>query len=160
MTTEYVAGEDRIRLAGDLGRELPVVVWLTQRLLRRLLPPMLGWLERQGGDLPHADLLQGFAQQAARSGMARQEPVRAADAGAAWLAQAVDLTDLGQGGGRLTFRGAHGQEVALVLGPQSLRQWLNILYDLFRRARWPMDLWPGWLRESAPTAAPPVGPVQ
>ncbi len=38
ITTEYVELEDRILLAGELGNREAVVVWLTQRLLQRLVP--------------------------------------------------------------------------------------------------------------------------
>ena len=36
-TTEYVECEDRIRLAGELASGATVVLWLTQRLMNRLI---------------------------------------------------------------------------------------------------------------------------
>ena len=66
ITTQYIDFEDRIRLAGEVGNAAPVVIWLTRRLLQRLLPALLQWLERQGADKQRAEVLQSFAQQAAR----------------------------------------------------------------------------------------------
>ena len=39
-TTEYIATEDRLRLSGEIGTQSTVVLWLTQRLLNRLMPPL------------------------------------------------------------------------------------------------------------------------
>ena len=38
ITTEYIDSEDRIRLTGQLASGDTVVLWLTQRLLNRLVP--------------------------------------------------------------------------------------------------------------------------
>ena len=83
VTTRYSVKQDRICLAGELPGGSPVVLWLTQRLLRRLLPPLLVWLQEQGGaahavmgQALYADALQGFAQQAARAQLQPQAPVQ------------------------------------------------------------------------------------
>lgn len=60
FTTEYVEIEDRIRLAGETAPGHTVVLWLTQRLLARLLPHLLQWLEQQTGATIRGDILQGF----------------------------------------------------------------------------------------------------
>ena len=86
VTTRYSVAQDRICLAGELPGGSPVVLWLTQRLLRRLLPPLLAWLQEQGGaahavmgSALYADALQGFAQQAARAQLQPQAPVQVGD---------------------------------------------------------------------------------
>lgn len=165
ITTEYIDVEDRIRLTGRVENAPPMVIWVTCRLLQRLLPPLLQWLERQGPgvdapraevrpgpvvDAPRAEVLQSFAQHAARAAAVPQAPVRATAESAAWLARSVDLTQLDKSV-RLTFRGAEGQEATLMLPTKVLRQWLGILHDGYAKAAWPMDVWPGWLRESAPS---------
>ena len=45
ITTRYVALEDRIRLAGEVEGAGMVSIWLTRRLLQRLLPKLLRGLE-------------------------------------------------------------------------------------------------------------------
>lgn len=146
ITTEYIDLEDRIRLAGEVENAAPVVVWLTQRLLLRLLPALLQGLERQGADTPLAEVLHGFAQQAARAELAPQTPVRAGVGSTAWLALSVDIART-EPAVSLTFRGADGQEASLTLAAKPLRQWLSILHDAYIKAEWTLEVWPEWLRE-------------
>lgn len=164
ITTEYIDVEDRIRLAGESADAAPVVAWLTRRLLQRVLPPLLGWLEKHGigpaaapvcaegagrlADAARADFLQSFAQQAARAELPLQAPVPAAAGGAAWLVLSVRIDQAEQRVG-LTFCGADGQEADLLLTALPLRQWLNILFDACAKAEWDLDVWPGWLDEGA-----------
>lgn len=150
ITTEYIDLEDRIRLSGEIENSAPVVIWLTQRLLQRLLPAPLQWLESQAGDSPFAELMRGFAQQAARAELVPQAPVRVVAGGAAWLALAVDITQ-SQEAVSLTFRGADGQNASLTLATKPLRQWLGIVHEAYLRAGWSLDQWPAWLQESAAT---------
>ena len=85
LTTEYVEREDRIRLSGQLTHGDTVVLWLTQRLLSRLVPHLSAWLARQlapassnpSVQAAHQDIVQGFAQQAARAQLVPEPPVRA-----------------------------------------------------------------------------------
>lgn len=151
ITTEYVPDEDRIRLVGEVGDGTTVVIWLTQRLLQRLLAVLLQRLEQQSAHTLHAELLQGFAQQAARAELTSQAPVQADDGNAPWLAHAVDIgqSDLGVS---LTFKSADGASASLLLSDQHLRQWLNIVNDVTLLAQWPQDVWPQWLRDSAAPA--------
>jgi len=153
ITTEYIDVEDRIRLSGRVENASPIVIWVTYRLLQRLVPPLLRWLERQGADLPRAEVLQSFAQHAARAAVVPQAPVRATVDSAAWLARSVDLTQFDQAV-RLTFRGAEGQEATMLLAAKLLRQWLGIIHDGYVKAAWPLDVWPEWLRESSPPTNP------
>ena len=84
ITTEYIDREDRIRLTGELAAGTVVVLWLTQRLVNRLVPHLTAWLDRQvtpASNIPsvqarHQDIVQSFAQQAARVQLAPEAPVR------------------------------------------------------------------------------------
>ena len=88
VTTAYVADEDRLRLTGELSDGDAVVLWLTQRLLNRLVPHLTAWLARQTGSFAstvppaiqsaHHNIVQGFAQQSARAQLKPEPPVRAA----------------------------------------------------------------------------------
>ena len=147
ITTEYIDLEDRLRLAGEVSNAAPVVIWLTQRLLQRLVPALLQWLERQDDATPRAEVLQSFAQQAARAELMPQAPVRAVAGCAAWLALAVDITRSEQVIS-LTFRGADGQDATLNLAAKPLRQWLSIVHDAYLKADWPLNVWPDWVGAS------------
>ena len=48
---------------------------------------------------------------------------------------------------RMVFSTEQSPIAQMALYPQSLRQWLNILFDAWRRADWPVDLWPAWMHD-------------
>ncbi len=161
ITTQYSPGEDRLRLAGEVAPGQVQVLWLTQRLLGRVVPHLLQWLEQttpgsvQGGQTGyHVDAVQGFAQQAARAQLRLQPPVLSRSDSRQWLVGTVDVT-AGPHNMALLFKGTAAPEQAqLSLSPQALHQWLGILHDQYRAAHWPMLLWPEWMTQSAPTNAP------
>ena len=163
VTTRYSVAQDRICLAGELPGGSPVVLWLTQRLLRRLLPPLLAWLQEQGGaahavmgQALYADALQGFAQQAARAQLQPQAPVPVSEGSRSCLVERVDMGRSPEAV-HLVFRDAQGAVAAMVLQAQPLRQWLGIVFDAWQQAEWPLEVWPDWLRESVPAKAVSAG---
>ena len=153
FTTEYVATEDRIRISGQIEQESPLSIWLTQRLLQRLLPVLTGWLEQQSPQGVAGEIGHTFAQQAARTALTPQEPVNASAGESSRLASAIDVSRSAQAV-RLTFRDQDDQSTELALNATQLRQWLNIVHDLYTRAGWPLDSWPDWMR-STPEPQPP-----
>jgi len=156
VTTEYSETEDRLRLAGEAGAEAgsTVVLWLTQRLLNRLVPHLCQWLEQQSGHVPLAEVRQEFAQQLARAELEPQAPVQAATPTREALLHSVDLRSTNAAMG-LVFKDAAGNSVAsLRLEAKPLRQWLNIVYDQYRKAQWPTTVWPAWVAEATPTPMP------
>jgi hypothetical protein len=169
FTTEYIDIEDRIRLTGEIkrddGQSERAVIWLTQRLVNRLIPPLLGILEKQTPSLiaaPTAEPvmaeqrmeIQRFAQQAARADLVQQPPVVATNDAPAWVAQSIDISP-GPQIIRLTFRHGDGGEAMLPFNHLLLRQWLNILLIAYRKGEWPLTIWPDWIKESE-LATPPV----
>lgn len=160
LTTEYVPDEDRVRLAGETGPERAVVMWLTRRLLDRLLPHLLEWLvargagQAQAADRGYGELVQGMAQQSARAALPAQPPVDAARADLECLVRSVDVT-ADASFIRLGFALPDDAEpITLDFEQQPLRQWLNIVHDRYRQAGWPMDLWPSWMTEAARPTEP------
>ena len=155
ITADYVPQEDRIRLSGERAGGEPLAIWLSRRMLNRMLPVLLQWLEREGGKLPAVNLsqaqtLQSFAQQAARASHTPQPPVRVAPDGESWLAHSVDVSSSPQAV-RLTFKAADGRAATLTLTAQQLRQWLGILHEVWTKAEWQGEVWPEWVRgETAP----------
>lgn len=148
ITTEYVEVEDRIRIAGTAGGRQPVVLWLTQRLARRLLPPLCEWLSRREGDPLRAEVLQGFAQQRALAAMEPQAPVRPVRTSRHWRVASIDVTR-GEDAVQLTFKGDLPDDaVRLTMSPMHARQWLAILHAGFRKGGWPLDGWPEWIAEN------------
>ena len=156
VTTRFHAAQDRICLSGELPGG-HVVLWLTQRMLRRLLPVVVDWLANHdpmndlalpSGDL-YREALQGFAQQAARTQLEQLPAVAPVSVGAdspEYLVSSVQVERSAQCL-RMVFSTEQSPIAQMALYPQSLRQWLNILFDAWRRADWPVDLWPAWMHD-------------
>lgn len=155
LTTSYLGVEDRIQLAGEMAGGATVVLWLTQRLMQRLLPVLLQSLEKKGIDAPYAGVLQGFAQQTAKAELVAAPPVSTGQGSLAWLVVSVDISQTAETV-RLTFKGLEDQQALLVLAPKPLRQWLGIVHEAYRKAGWPMVLWPDWVLDNAVPDTVPV----
>ncbi len=161
LTTEYIAAEDRLRLAGEVAPGQAVVLWLTRRLVDRMLPHLFDWLVKHDGAAEqgqdgYGELRQGMAQESARASLPAQPPVDATSASCTWLVASVDVT-VEPRRLRLGFAAPEGGEpVLLDLEARPLRQWLNIVHDRYRQADWPMGVWPAWMTE----AARPVEPAR
>lgn len=155
FTTEYVDVEDRIRLSGEIAPGEAQILWLTRRLIGRLLPHLCEWLEKQHGagnrqtDASMTNVMQGFALQAALLALVPQAPVRSEKVQCSWLVQAVDISGGNEAALRLAFRGREGERVMLTLPPQALRQWLGILHSQCSVGGWPLEACPPWLAELA-----------
>lgn len=145
VTTEYVPEEDRIRLAGVTGDSSIVVLWLTQRLVRRLVPVLTAWLEARSKDLLQQEVLHVMAQQRAAQTLEPSEPVLARDAATSWLATTVDV-HRGQADLAVTFRDEE-HRATVAFNQVQLRQWLVIIRNCHSAAEWHPDVWPEWMTE-------------
>ena len=172
LTTDFIPEEDRLRLSGMLGDGQQVVLWLTQRLLRRMVPHLCGWLEKQ--PLPGTSVVRPqamaldreeihhMAQQAAQ-GVLQARPQAPVQALACAFSGLVQIVKLETGGARLQLilrvEQAPPAEYRLDFSAMMLRQWLNIVYRHCENALWPLDIWPQWVKSRGtaghdlPTAA-------
>lgn len=146
VTTEYSATEDRVRLSGAVPGGATIVIWLTRRLLEKLLPVLLDTLHREGGE----DHRFPPREVAAKP----QTPVRADESGVRWLARQVDINP-SRGGLVLTFRGGEEDQATLGLSMMQLHQWLAILYAAYAKAEWPLTPWPAWFSAQQQMRAAP-----
>jgi len=142
-----------MRLAGVTEQGDTVVVWITRRLLDRLLSQLAELLENAttqvlGVNPTRTHAMQSFAQQAAQLASAPQKPVRPQAEDAQWLVHSVDIA-YARGDVRLTLRGGDAQHVDLDFVEGKLRQFLNILLEAYRAADWPLTAWPAWARSSS-----------
>jgi hypothetical protein len=178
LTCEYIDREDRIRFTGETADGATVVIWVTQRLLYRLVPHLCKWVEQNSKvagvstvQMPgQSTLWQGFAQQAAQAQITPQPVVRHQQGAPKWLALAVDV-DANAEHLSLNFR---GEEVVLTapdapaaelsITPQGARiiqrcarmvmpvvqarQWLGIIHHQCRQGGWPLTVWPEWMEEA------------
>ncbi len=164
LTLDYSAAEDRLLgrvqvLDGEL-----CAVWLTQRLARRLVRMLCDHLDKTAvtdGPAPSGtpaaaqgsrskELLLSFRHQAAMLKRDPEPPVPELDARAAPLLESIRAR-LSQDRILLTLELTDGP-ATLALTQNHAWQLLQILLNLFRRAEWPLDAWPGWMRDGEAVA--------
>ena len=153
VRTEYNISEDRLRLTGEDRDGNRVAIWLTFRLLQRLVPVLLKYLDDQLGEQAKAagptlklGDLQEFAQASAKSALKRgdTEPVTWSEGDSEWLANSVDYSSSKQAV-RLIFVSKNQQRAGFTMAAGLLRQWLTILYAGYRQAGWSTAIWPEWM---------------
>ena len=152
LTTEYIDAEDRLRLTGEIRPGDTLVLWLSQRLLVRLLPHLFLWLEKQSSTAFPAEIDQSLEQRAASANMWEEAAVQRSVQSLTWLVEAVDMS-AGDHVLRLSFRREGEESVSLSLSALHMRQWLTILRTLWRVAEWPAGIWPEWMGEPANASA-------
>lgn len=168
FTTEYIADEDRMRFSVEFGDGSVQVLWLTRRLLDRLLARLLTQIDTAplpgGGNTNPvaAQAQQKFNQQVAASSIKPQKPVRVTmpeqQARPPALVTSVDLhsrtTVL-----HLDFKSGNTILARIPFRKEALRQWLNVLYIRYKGAGWTGTAWPAWIKpedetEQAASLAP------
>lgn len=153
FTTEYVGAEDRIRLVGE-SAEKTVVLWLTPRLMNRLVLCLCQWLDQRVGATPLTEVRQEIAQQKALVELESQRPVRADAQTPAVLIHKIVFKP-SRASVSLRFKDNGGHVVAnLQLKPKPLRQWLQVLHGRYLQAGWSTNVWPVWVAEVKPRATP------
>ncbi len=163
FTTEYEPAEDRLRLTGADGGGQVVVLWLTQRLLNRLVVHLCQSLEGRS-EKPKTPsrmqsletyLKQSFAQQKAYAMLTAQRQVRSLSASPDWLVRVTDVK-CSADSVRLVFKGETDENRAVInLSTPALRQWLGIVSAQYRRADWATQVWPAWMEERPESASKP-----
>lgn len=166
FTTRYSISEDRIQLLLELPDNKVQTLWLTRRLLNRMLPHLLNRLQGTGpvaaaantpaqtGAAP-PEAVQRFNQEAAVSAIVRQPAVAPSEkTPAERVAYVVTSVDVRTGPRSLVLDFKGGEEVlhSLPFGEDALRQWLSIVYAQYRDGDWHEAFWPGWIQ--TPDAAP------
>lgn len=128
------------------------VIWLTRRLLVRLIDAMVKAIETETLGRPESDTLQTFTQHRAQQVQVEESPVKATEGSAEWLINRVDLNVSDE---RLTLKLFSDEECATLPMPRvNARQWLNIMHRLFEVAEWHYEKWPSWLGQSLSVAQP------
>lgn len=155
FTTEYVVAEDRIRISLEREDDSLAILWLTRRLMIRLVPQIVRVLKTlpqlQGQTVvktsPRSDNAQRRNQMDALGKLEQQAPVLSGD-----LSDSID-SSLVSGLGVRMARGVMlmdfkvGEEVVQILPftEDALRQWLGMLHVNFTKAGWKEDIWPNWI---------------
>lgn len=153
FTTEYVIPEDRIRIALERQDDTLVVLWLTRRLMVRLVPQILKVLETlpklQGaGRVPRpSDNAQRQSQIDALGKLEQQSPVLGGelpDSIESHLATGLSVR-MTRAMMLLDFKVGEDLVQTLPFPEDAIRQWLGMLHATFRKAGWNEDIWPTWI---------------
>lgn len=166
VTTQFVEDEDRFLISADSENGI-MNLWLTQRLLKRLLPHMTEWVGQEDvpaeatkmaadsrapekGESEPASQASGRAQQQAKSQLAAQyrNPVASVPAEKAVRSCLVRTLKFQPRKDvlRLVFV-LPDDEAILLLHEEHARIWLGVLYRHWQQAQWP-DIWPEWMKEA------------
>lgn len=164
FTTKYVAGQDRMCLSLEDENGAIRNIWLTQRLLVRLLPRLLAPLEKTADNStpPHVVARQvaeqSFSQQAAVQAMQQQTPVSEASKSQAqyppFLAWGADIK-MENNILFVHFKSEDGSLTqALRFTVPALRQWLSVVHSQFTVAEWTASFWPRWINSKNKDSSP------
>lgn len=167
LTTRYDENQDRICVDGQSTSGEVATLWLTNRLLLRLLPQLFEIVAPGAGVDHNAETVAAWELATART---RQKPQKAvlpppavrqpasARAGkrtvepppqpSGWLVQSINIKSSATRT-LLVFRTASGEEASVAFTAEQLRQWLSIVHGQWRRAGWPLAVWPGWVKKAA-----------
>ncbi len=144
ITTGYDEIEDRICLSGEDESGRTLAIWLPRRLLDRLVPHLVLWLEGRQVDYRHAEFGLSCALHEARARLTPQPPVRPDTCPQNWLARSIDLQPDSEHVA-LVFRGPGEASARIGFAPEHLMQWLDILRQMYAQAEWPQTPWPAWM---------------
>ena len=155
ITTNYNEQEDRLTIAGLTDENETVSLWLTMRLVSRLISHCLGLLEK---DLPESKKVsnlnehskksvQSFAQQSAEAQVGQETAVKVTDNSPKLLVIEIDIKNTSDGV-TLIFKQEFGNDYEIFLNSQQLRQWLGMLHTVWQKTEWPTNIWPDWMSTS------------
>lgn len=144
VTTEFNQNEDRISFTCVLNDNSTVVIWLSQRMLRRFVPALLHNVEKELklGVQSHSSIKE-VTERAAHNSQSTVQSVHTAMRVEPWLIVSIDISKMPQEV-RLTFKGAKGELAPWSMSYVHLRQWLDILYRCCLESEWPLDVWKEW----------------
>ena len=131
------------------------LLWLTRRLINRLIPAMVECLEKETESKPESGILQSFSQQSATSKISPEKQVVGEVDSETWLVTHIDLTP-SQQIVKLVFYDENEHRAALNFSRIKLRQWMSILSEIYRRAAWIESIWPDWLDPQSTSDKPQV----
>ena len=160
ITIEYNEQEDRISLAGLTQSGQTVTMWITMRLMSRLIIHCLGLLERgslEPKKIPtenpkSKESNQNFVQKSAEEQIVKETPVEMSVDSPEHLIIEIDVTNTGSGLS-IIFKGEPDSVHDIFFNGEQLRQWLAMLYTVWQKAEWPKAIWPAWMEKdrSQPT---------
>ena len=160
FTGRYDPLEDRLRLDAVDAQGGKQAIFLTRRLMDRVIPVLVSHLEGKTPEGVPADLAQGMSQSRARQARQTGEatPAIAADPETpSWLCRTMHFQKADHGL-NVIFTDDTQTNAVMPMVEANMRAVLDIFLDLYTKAGWPTEPFPEWIkREATLTVAPGQG---
>ena len=148
--------EDRIIMDCSNKSKDTQRLWLTRRLLNRLIPSLTDQLEVNSSNKISKDLEQAFAQEKAEITKIKTESVVLRKNHPSWLVTSVKvekskfefkLLFINEKGSETIGKDGDQKKAEFVLAISNLRQWLNALFKIYTNAEWDTNCFPNWIED-------------
>ena len=156
ITTKYNETEDRFCISALTSDDSVIILWVSCRILKRLLPLIFRWLDADRSitaqnDIKSKRLMNDFAQYEAQAELKPETPVQHERSQSqepkkqdkSWLIHEIEL-NYSDKVMELDIKDANNKIAKLSLSKLYARQWLMILYSQWIKSEWPMNVWPDW----------------
>ena len=162
VTMSFDPIEDRIVMDSSDNNKKVERLWLSRRLLDRLIPTLADQLEVNSSKLIPTELEQSLAQEKAEIDKQKSEAVKIENRNPSWLVTSVQV-GWNESKFQLLFLGDNTNEpvekdnrAKFDLAITNLRQWLNAIYKIYLKADWETKAFPQWLNEKSPKSNKPI----
>lgn len=157
ITTRYDQSEDRFRITTLAEDESVRSLWITQRLLLRLIPTVLSWLDGIKTSNPQIDtqsqrFMNDFARQEALADLKPETPVSEESLGNPSYSTPSNKTlvheitiSYSDDSISLAFKDKENLCSKLDLTKKTARQWVLIIHSQWLLSGWTASVWPDWL---------------
>ncbi|HCW92787.1 hypothetical protein [Flexistipes sinusarabici] len=140
LTTTYVPEEDRIMVSGQLSDGRTLALWLTQRLLKMLIPNITERLQKMEDSLDSVNT-PNVKDKHLEDKNTKSVPVSLSEKSVEeWLVTSVDISN-NDSTIMLVFKRSSLDKVSFIADKSLMNQWLDILKKNFESASWPLDVW-------------------
>jgi hypothetical protein len=154
LTLRYIPDQDRFRVdAKTRGNNDFLRLWLTRRLVDRLVPQLFSSMGSPEKSTVSDDIRQSVAQRKAMAHKQKVNAVSMPESAPEWLVREVKLSNHPRGV-RVVFVGPKDTQAAIFFGRQQLRQWLSIVRHTYGQAGWSVDVFPEWMNEEHGSSVP------
>ena len=154
VTMQFDPLEDRIIMDCSNKSKRTQRLWLTRRLLDRLIPSLTDQLEVKSTNKISKQLEQAFAQEKAEINKIKTRSVVLKKDNSSWLVTSIKV-EKSMHEFKLLFtneqklepieKEASQNKAQFVLAISNLRQWLNALFKIYNKAEWDTKCFPNWI---------------
>ena len=154
VTMQFDPLEDRIIMDCSNKSKDTQRLWLTRRLLNRLIPSITEQLEVNSSNKISKELEQAFAQEKAEIKKIKTKSVVLKKDNQSWLVTSVKveknkfefkLLFINENGSETIGKDGNHKKAEFVLAISNLRQWLNALFKIYTKAEWDTKCFPNWI---------------